>query len=316
MRALVFVCVAAGVLSGGYWLGAAYLLPGFVNGQIARQPDMEGYAQQVTGFPFRFEMALDTPAWRSPVSGLAWRSARVTAEIPSFLPNHLRLDFPAPQYLTLAGQDLRLDSTRFVADMALGLDLAVSEAGAHIAEGQLVPAFGVQALEAVDLRVTAQEGGRYALALDGREIQLAPALVESFGPAAGVSDRISALRLDAILSFDGPLALVAPVPLMRQIDIEGMRLVWGEMQFGLAGQVRRGELGELDGDLTLIARNWEPILRALVLSGVIAPDIGGFVGMFLAGAADPATGEVTLPVLLRSSVLSLGPFALLELPRL
>jgi hypothetical protein len=315
MRVFVYVCVLALVLPAGYWLGAAQLLPGWLNAEIARQPDLDGRVQPVTGFPARFDLVLDNPAWRSAESDLEWRSAIIRATLPSFAPNRLRLDLSAPQDVLLAGAALQIDSARFDADIALGLDLALADAGINISDMRLTPALAVQALAELDLRLTAQEGARYGLALDGRGLHLAPALLASFGPEADLPNILSAFGLDAVLAFEQPVALTAPPPILRQVDIARAMLVWGDIQLGLSGQVQRSESGDLDGDLTVVARNWQPLLRALVAAGVLAPDIAGYVGMFLTGQADPATGEVALPVLLRGSVLSLGPFALLEVPR-
>jgi hypothetical protein len=315
MRALVYVCALALVLPAGYWLGAAQLLPGWLNAEIARQPDLDGRVHPVTGFPARFDLVLENPAWRSAESDLEWRSALVRATIPSFAPNRLRLDLSAPHDVGFGGVALQMDSARFEGDIALGLDLALADAGISLADMRLTPALAVQFLAELDLRLTAQEGARYGLALEGRGLHLAPALLASFGPEADLPNILSAFGLDAVLAFEQPLAVAAPPPVLRQIDIAGARLVWGDIQLGLSGQVRRSESGDLDGDLTVLARNWQPLLRALVAAGVLAPDMAGYVGMFLTGQADPATGEVTLPVLLRASVLRLGPFALLEVPR-
>jgi hypothetical protein len=315
MRALVYVCALALVLPGGYWLGAAQLLPGWLNAEIARQPDLDGRVQPVTGFPARFDLVLDNPAWRSAESDLEWRSALVTASIPSFAPNRLRLDLSAPHDVVFGRVALQMDSARFDGDIALGLDLALADAGISLADMRLTPALAVHTLAGLDMRLTAQEGARYGLALEGRDLHLAPAFLASFGPEADLPDILSAFGLDAVLAFERPLAVTAPLPVLRQIDLARATLVWGDIQLGLSGQVRRNESGDLDGDLTVVARNWQPLLRALVAAGVLAPDIAGYVGMFLTGQADPVTGEVALPLLLRRSVLSLGPFALLEVPR-
>lgn len=310
----------------------------------------------LAGFPSRFDLTIAAPSLTSADGSLGWAAPFVQIFALSYQPHHLIAVWPHQQSLTIAGQRLTLLSSDMRASAVAGASLALpldhaQMVASGITLGSTRAATGGRSAGDWDLSLreirlalrradtgraestvastaSAVPAGAPPLADDGRDHQIGlalddlapgPGLRRLIDPGGRLPALIRAVSLTAILSFDRPIdrhaaATGARITAIR--DIKG-DLRWGEIAVSLGGALGIGQDGLPEGQITLVARQWRPLLAALTEAGAIRPEVAPTVTRMAEALARGAgdSGDLTLPLDLGSGWISLGPFPLAPIPR-
>jgi len=287
MRGFLGVVILGGMFCA-YWFGSAVAL----RMAPAHLPADSVQADQiaVTGFPMRFDIAVDRPAL--PARG--WSADGLSLSLPSYWPFAATGTLSGPQELTWRGVDWRLDGPDMPVSFALtpGLELTMAR------------------LDARDLQLLGPVSGRLdsaALAVDkaGDPASRAVAL-DMAGLALGKME-IPRASLRAVLHMaDAPRP-----PRVKQIDLSRAKITMAEITVTANGTLDRAPDGRLSGNLPLTVTNWRALLRMLQENGLVPADQAPILQMMAERLGQGDT--LSLPLTLKDSVVSLGPLALLEL---
>lgn len=315
MRFLLRIFLIAALLFGGYWFFAAQMITRQGTAVMGNAAQLDGRVQPVTGFPMAFRTRIDDPALRSRDGFWGWSASEIALSSASYQPNRIRADFPTTQTIRLGGFDHALEARGMQGALDLGLDQTLRAATLELDAAQLTPDAPLTDIGPSTLGLRQIDGARYLMDARIEDLTLAPATLALVSPDESLPDQIASIVLSAEVEFAEPLPLRAPWPEMREIDLRQARLDWGDLQGSLSGTITRNAAGLMDGQIALELEDWQPFHALLIAQGVLPPDAAMLAGMFLASQAAAGSNAVTLPLEMRESVLSLGPFALLQLPR-
>lgn len=315
MRFLLLLSLTAALLLGGYWVFAAQMIERQGAAIMGQSPQLDGRVEPVTGFPLAFRTTITQPVWRSRDGRSGWTAAGLDLVSTSYQPNRISARLPAAQSVRLGGIDIALDARDMRATVEIGADQSLRAADLSLQSVQIedtAPITGI-GQSALDLRLI--EGSRYALDAQISDLRLAPETLALVSPDASLPDLVSHITLTAEAEFARVLPLQTPFPDLQELVVTEARLDWGALQATMTGELARSATGMMDGQILLVLQDWRPFHALLVAQGALPPDAAMLAGMFLASQAAPGTNAVTLPLDLREQVLSLGPFALAQLPR-
>ena len=335
MRVIIATVLAAAIGYGGYWWAAARLIDTRLAATLTQPAGLPGgaRAQGVTvgGFPYRFDVTLTAPELLSP--DLHWTSPDLRVQALSYRPHHLIATFAPGQRLRIGGTqwDITQDSlqaslvTRPDAGLQSLLDGTIPRLGVlrgNLAGTGLTLHSDTGSAQIETLRAALREGqtdtGAPAqdLAVEAFNITPTAALRDALDPDATLPPMIARAALQGRAQLAAPLALPGPAPQLDALTLDQIALDWGAFQITGSAALAQDSGAGLDGTITLQISDWPRLLRALVTTGAIGADIAPMAQMMLTGMADPATGRMTLPLVVRGSVASLGPVALFRLPAL
>ncbi len=316
MRVIVAL-ILVGVLGyAGYWVVASRALSAQIDQVLVGSSTISASDVEMSGFPYRFDLAARDVALRSADTQRAWRAPEVTVTALSYRPHHLIAFVTGQQALTWAGVPMVLDAASTRASLVAKPSLTV-----EIARANLVVDAAVLQIEGTthkaDVLRAALRGNDTALdlAVEGLALTPDPALVTWLDPTGSLPPIIASLGLDAGLTLDAPLSLRGPSAEPQTIDLRALSLEWGPLEVETKGNLRADGAGLWSGQLELRVTGWPLVLDALARNGVIAPDMHGMARQMAASMADPVSGAVTLPLSVAGSRVAIGPFVLGQLPR-
>ncbi len=315
MRFTVKAILAAALFWGVYWFAAAQIIEHQIKALVARNTLLAADATStVTGVPLGFHMTLRDVDWRSRDGLRAWQADAVTLDAASYWPNRIYIGFPEQQEIGLAGLTSRLHSTAMTAQTSFGADLILREALMTLGETRMEPPLFVDGLNGADMSLQRIESGTYSLSVQAGSLVFAAPVLAALDPDEILPDHLDGFQIDASLQFTGPIPLQGPLPRLTSMQVVNAQLDWGALKLTLDGQITRSEAGALDGQMILALQDWRPFHALLVSNGALPPDAAMMAGLFLAAQAQPGGHAVSLPLELRASVLSLGPFPVMRLP--
>lgn len=325
MRFIVMAVLVAAFGYGFYWWGAARALDAQLDRMLATPVGLSAGSHDLGGFPYRFDLTLQEPAFATDT--LRWQAPDLRLQALSYRPHHLIATFPATQTLTLDGTmwDIRVDQLQAsivtqpqvsVADLLGGAGLRLDVARANLAGNAVDLTTEGTRLQADSLRAALRPAtnGHHEIALEAFGIAPDGALRVLLDPDGTLPAQAAIIGLQGNALLDAPMTLPGALPGLDALTLSRITLEWGSFQIDGSAELTRDTAQTFDGRITLTIRDWPRILRALMETGAIPPDAAPMAQMMLAGMADPQSGALTLPLQVSRSVVSLGPFALLRLP--
>jgi len=326
MRFLTILVAVLGALYFGYWFVGSTALERGANtwlddlrasGWNVRYDDLS-----TRGFPSRFDTTLTNPDFRDPVSGIGWQAPFFQVLALSYRPNRVIAVWPPTQDIILPGETLTLQSdglrasAAVAAATALPLDAVTVEVGA----AELISSRGWDVSIARGLLAFRDAGGapgQYDAFGEVAEIALPSSLVQVLDPARLMPAQVSLLRLDAGISFDRPLDRFAGVeggPRLTRITLREMRLTWGTVALNATADLTIDSNGVPEGDIALVAANWEQLITLATKAGLIDPAaVPGFTRA--ASAMANGSDRIDATIKLENGFMSWGPVPLGPAPQ-
>jgi len=132
-------------------------------------------------------------------------------------------------------------------------------------------------LGSVDLALTAvaEDPTRLALAFEAAGLRPDAAVLVALGleDDGAATPALDSARVSARLAFDVPPSLLgAGPPMLREIALDDLRLIWGTAELSASGTLVITATGQPEGVLTFQLRDWRKILGAAVSLGLLHPD--------------------------------------------
>ncbi len=316
MRMTVILSLCLVVVATAYWLVAARMIAAQSSAFLAQSAQITAELGPVRGFPTGLALRLARPMARDASGAPLWQAEALDLSARSWQPQHVALTFPEAQTLHYAGRTHALETRAMRGALTLGLGGRVHEASLALEAATLPPALVFTEIGETTLSLAQIDGPRYALGANIDAPALAPIMRPLIDPQDRKPDALERLQLRAEVEFTQALRIDTPTPALTGLDLTEASLTWGALQIAAQGQITRSEDGLLDGTLELSLQDWRPFHQILIDTGLLAPDVAMMAGMFLSNMTGSEGRAITLPLSLRRSVLSLGPFELARIPPL
>lgn len=334
MRIILGAIVAGLVAWTGWWFFAAGRVEtgtgDFLTGLTARGYSVRHGEVDVGGYPYRFDLRVETPEIATPDGRIAWAAPEVRVQALAYEPTHLIATLPPQQALSLG--DTLLDITASRMQASLRTDMARSLPLDHMtleAEGLGIAADAGWGLAAERAILATRRSQMTGAAPNAHDVVLT---VAGFAPDAGLRQRIDPqermaarigpLNVDATVTLDAPVDRLmfepeARLPELQRLDLRDGSLVWGDSRIEISGSLDFGPRGLAEGSLHLNVAGWQAMLNLAVSLGLVPEGQRRTVeqGMRLLEATQfgPKTLDLTLPV--RDGVVLLGPLPVATLPQ-
>lgn len=318
MRLMLGTILLAAIGYSAYWHISARNLDSQISAALAHSDSFGASGYDLGGFPHRFDLTLHAPHLRTPDRAMNWHGAVLDIHALSYQPHHVIAVFPPVQVFDLYGQEWTLRSP----DARASLVSHRNQTG-EIERANLVfdaPDFTRRSVThtADSLRASVNrtdDSAQYEVALDLSGLRPDAAVLAAIDPNGTLPPLLARSRIMATLAYEQPLRVAEDLPALRDITINEMALIWGDIAVQATGRLRPDISGTLSGQLDLRISNWEHLLRLLVAATVMAPDAALMAQMLLTSMSDRETGSLDLPLQVRQSVMSFGPISLGRLPR-
>lgn len=315
MRVILTICIIGSALFAGYWAISAQMIARIGPDTLAQSRQFDAQTSNVTGFPFAFRTDLENLRWRSADRTIVWDMPHVAFESASYQPNQISARFSPTHSLEYASLPIDLRQTSMVANLSVDQNLSIVTADLAIDAASATPPLLLQNMDSLRVDMNRIEPDRYDLSIAAQGLHLSPELRRALDPNGTHPEQIAYLALNAETRIDTPLALNSPMPLPQHLDIRELQLDWGEVLVTGDGQLTLADTGGLDGTLSLTLEDWRVLHALLVETGTIDSDAAMMAGLFLGSQAQAGGTRITLSLNVSDSVVSLGPFALAQLPR-
>lgn len=326
MRPLIWLTLILAALYGGYWvMGSRAALNGveatLAGMKAAGRADYAGV--EIHGFPSRFDLTITAPALVSTDGQVRWQAEFLQLLALSYRPNRLIAVWPPAQRLIVGPATIQVASADLRASMTLmpktGLPLDHAELAGRKVQLATAPGWS---LAAERLMLASRRSGgpqSHELALILSALRPGARVKALLDPEGRLPDTLPELRLGAIADLDRPLdraALTAGPRLTALRAIDGTA-AWGDIRLEARGDLTVGADGHAIGRIELTARNWRALLALVTAAGALPPEAseslaGGFAALARAGGDED---RLTLPLVFKDGLASLGPFALGRAPR-
>ncbi|WP_179378779.1 DUF2125 domain-containing protein [Jannaschia marina] len=318
---LTILAVALGLLWSGWWfLGSRAAEQGIRTGLDAARLQGWDIAYEdlsVVGYPSRFDTTLAAPSVTTPDGAIRWSAPFLQVFALAYRPNHVIAVAPPEMTVEVPGEavditngDLRASvvvtpSTAPVLDRTAvtteSLRVALADLWVEVAAGQFA---------------TRQAGSEEAhdVALTLTDVVLSPAVRAALDPAAEMSERLDSVAVEATATLSEAIG-AGRAPRMQALDLRRAEVIWGDVSADLTGDLTVDAAGVPSGTLTLRAKGWETVLRAVAGAGLIPTERLPLLSAGLAGMAD-ADGTIATDLVIEAGQMRLGPIPLGPAPRL
>ena len=326
MRVILWVCLALGVLWGGYWfVGSRAVDQGLTqwfadtaaNGATATNDGIS-----VAGFPNRFDLTVTNPHLADPVSGWGWQAPFAQVFSMTWKPWHLITALPNDQEIDAPGQKILLHSSQMKGSLRMhpSTNLTLAET---VIEAQDIAATSDQGWQlgakSVILALAEDPTQKNAQRLGLEVTDLVPdASLTALMPNLGAV--VEALHLDATLLLTAPIDrnIAETQPKLVGIDLQDFHMAWGTLKITAKGRIVRADTGFAEGKIDLRVEDWREIPKLIVALGLIEPGMGQSItrAMEVLAKTGPNPDVLTLPLDFKSGRMSLGPLPLGPAPML
>lgn len=326
MRALLWIATILMVLWSGYWfVGKSAVERGFVTALAqaeARGLQVEQAGFGVAGYPNRFDLTVTDPRVTEPARGLSWASPFVQVFSLSYKPWHVIAAFAPDQTITRGSEVIDLKSEKLQASLVvtpgstLALDRVTLVGSGIAAASSLGWTLGARDLRAA-VHADETRANSYAIGLEALEASPDPALAALLPDLPGI---ITSARVDATAELSAPIQIVpgGPAPVLTALSLREASLNWGELVVFAKGDLTV-VAGLPEGRIDIRVEGWRNLVTMAVGMGLIKPEVAPTVtGMMqaLAGASGGDGTALSMPLIFRDGMMSLGPLPLGPAPRL
>ncbi len=317
MRALLWIVLVAAAAWGGYWWVGSTAVQSGVVAWFDQQTQAGGVARHdgvaVRGFPNRFDLTVDGLELADPATGIGWQAPFVQVFSMSWKPWHLIAALSPGQVIVLPDQRVTVDGVGMKASVQvhptaqLGLYETRAEAGdvtLHSDQGWSV---AVARVFASTLEI-APNTHRLGLSLEN----LTPD--PSFLTGSTLPEGIETLHLDATARLSAAIDRDAAQtrPMLMDLQVADLRVIWGALQITAEGALQAGPDGLAEGELAIKVAGWRHLPRVMAALGAINPDMIGSVERGLEVMAEAGADPEVLSLSLTSAggKMTLGPLPL------
>lgn len=333
MRRLILGLAMLALLWCGWWAVAAFGLSSGAQAWFdARrgegwQADLDGV--DTGGFPNRITADLIAPALADPDTGLALSMDRLTLSARAAWPGDVAVMLPDTPIAIATPQgrwSVLVSEARADMNLHPGTALELEAMGASSAAFRVEDARGQSLFGAWDLTLTLSQGDvpeRYALSFDVTEFTPGEAPRRALSLPDDWPLVFDVLTARASVQFDRPLdrrTLEDRRPQPQQILLDRIEARWGDMTFLATGTLTADANRRAQGELVIKAENWQRMLDAAELAGILPPEFRPQAESVLSSlaAGTGRTDELDLTLrfdggLTRLGFLPLGPAPLMVL---
>ncbi|MDO5369466.1 DUF2125 domain-containing protein [Paracoccus sp. (in: a-proteobacteria)] len=332
MRTLVILMLLIGGTVAGAWLGGETWLARKAQAMIAEDPRIEAASVTPLREIDRIGLGLTGVEIATPAGEAVLPAVELWAAPTS--PTQFHAALPSTMTLPVMGRPLAVTAAEAVLSMRVspGSDMAISRvaaaSGPVAIEGHpLLEGLDAQA-QLVAMGATAPRTARAAYELGGRLRDLTGMGLLPRPPA--LADRAISVEGAARVFLTAPFrqAADAPLPELVGVSSDGVTLTLGDQSLRLAGTVRAGDDGRAEGAAfvyTTDARAWLQLAADLgaipavtvALADTALQQAAEMPVELPAGVpapAEPAKGELRVPLIFRDGKAFLGPLPLGEAP--
>ena len=330
MLNLVRVVLLAAVLWSGYWAIAGFGLRSSVTNWFAAQAERGWQAEyseiNLSGFPLRHRITIETPALADPATGTAWRADWLALESPAIWPGRQTLHFPeTAQRLSYYDQTLVILAEAMRADLDLAPGNALTLRSMALTAGEWSVSRGDEVWADADaLSVSMQQQVKpetYRIHAEASDLAPGKDIRRLLGGAEELPRSFDRLELDLDVAFDKPwdrTALEDRRPQPRAIDLKLAEAAWGELRLFAAGKVSVDDYGVPTGEVALKAENWREMVAMAQQSGALpvraVEPLTKVLNMLAGLGGNPEALDLELGF--RGGYVTLGPIPLGPAPRL
>lgn len=329
MKRLLIAIIVAAIAWAGYWVLAsqgvkagmtAWFEDRRAQGWVAEYDDLS-----VAGFPNRVDTTFTNLTLADPGTGWAWDAPFFQMMTLSYKPNHIIAIWPNQQRISTPDQKFDVTSAKLQASVVLDQGNALPLNRANLVADTLTFAADdgqTTTMTALRAAIHTVEGAQdtYAFAIEADDFA-PPMELRGLIGAADLPRSFDALRAQLQVSFDDNWdrrAIEQRRPQPTRLDLKLAEARWGDLELMLAGAVDIDPEGELDGRITLKARNWRQIVQMAVKSGQLNETLGqqleDGLGLLSRLSGNPNTLDV--PLDFRAGLIFLGPVPIGQAPRL
>lgn len=322
-RLIVLTAVLLALATAAWFAGAAALRQGVRAALAAPDSTISAAGVEVIGYPASMTLMLTRPVLRDPQGLWQWTAPRADLAVAARAPTTLRATLPPEQALMLGGvaHAVRADEAGAEVTLAPQSDLRLRQARLS-ARGLAVADLAAVAGLTVTLTQDATQPVA-TLVLDGTDLTPPADLRAALPPEVTLPAVIAALAGQARLTLDRPLnrhAAEGATPRLMAVDLDDLRLDWGDLSVRGTGAVTADAQGLASGRVLLRLTGWRVLLPLLAATGAIKPEVMPTVDNALTRLqitpTDGAAPYLELPLIFRDGRTSLGPLPLGAAPRL
>lgn len=302
---LGFVMVCA-LLWGGIWVVGTHFLRQEAQNWIQQNSAKGGVV--LSGFPNRVDLTLENLAIANPT--MAYDAPILRFSTQSWWPLRIKATFAN-------SQDIRFQDHPFTITSAVLTGAAQFDPfgdlplGRLTLDGLVIDGTQIMIETPSNLRLGSQA---VTIGLDGSADALLPRLNAQITSliiplaVSGLPAMIDALSLDANLHLQSPMDIAQRPPAILDVDIENVRLDWGDFKAEAKGQIAPDQLGRLSGNITLKMQGAQHLPNILRAMGLITPDQSIILaqGLRILGPS----GQISLPVTIADGLMRIGPLPL------
>ncbi|MEM7423590.1 MAG: DUF2125 domain-containing protein [Pseudomonadota bacterium] len=286
-------------------------------------------AIDVTGYPFDFRSRVTDLALADPANGWSWRAPLLTAESAAIEPTRIALTWPRKQVFATTQDTANIKAAEFIShvDLRPGLSMELREIGGEVRNLDIEGRSGWRArageirLDVTEKPVDLAPPNSYDARAIAAQVELPKVLVERLDPTGWLTPSVDRITITGHAAFDAPIDrhMVEQGTLgLRAATIRQAGFEWGDMRLDLRGAFTVDDDGYPDGEIVIKAREWRQMVRIARLSGMIGRDLEDIITSavefvsVLSGGGD----DLEFPLALGGGALSIGPFAIADVPRL
>ncbi len=283
MRWLLALILGAAVLWGGYWfIGARAVERGATAWFAQSGGTAQAGAISVAGFPNRFDLTVTAPEVFDPRTGLGWQAPFLQIFALIYRPHHLIAVWPETQTIQTPMETLQIASDRMRASVVLEPGRALQlDRAALAAEGleinvtpALTDGFAPWSVAATEMRLAGRQ-------VAGRPNQHDLGLeITGLAPAPGLIDAadlpgaMDQLLVEARVTLDRSVRLTDTTPPRPEVvEVRNLFARWGSAELHGNGTLTVEDDGTLTGRIDLRADDWRQILSIAVALRLIRPEV-------------------------------------------
>ncbi len=335
---IIIALVAALLVAGGaytaYWYSAAAELRDGMD-RWTQDRRIAGWNidlgdPEVTGFPMRLEVFVQTPRISGPGSRWRWDAPNIRARAAPWSPRKIFVSAPGIHVVTLTAGDVWAELGRAEADIVVGQrgfrNLIGRFSGVRLrfpgGENFVADSAVIRLLESVaagpSIKVDAVSPGTDAsetglgLALDMRKV----VLPEEWRPALGRD--IDKIAMDAVIMGDVVPAGGLKPSLVRwrdgggTLEVSALALDWGTLRLRTNGTFALDENLQPEGAMVADIRGIDATMERLLAAGVI-DSRAAFAARIASRALSFSGGSARVPLTLQKQRLYIGPAPILRI---